>query len=297
VQALARQTHPADEVVVVVDHNPELLARTRDRFPDVITVANDQVRGLGGARNTGIEHSTGTIVAFVDDDAIPETEWLERLLEGFDEPRVAGVGGAIEPRWAPARPKWFPPEFDWVVGCSYVGLPTSATFVRNLIGCNMSFRRKVLEQAGGFRLGYGCDETEFCIRVAQGDDQARFRYQPTARVHHLVPSTRLRLRRFISRCYFEGGSKAVVSRLVGPGDGLASERTYALRVLPRAIGAGLASTIRDGDPSGMAKAVVVVVGFASTVLGFGIGSMRAEQAAAVRGWSEPQLRRNRRAGV
>jgi glycosyltransferase involved in cell wall biosynthesis len=291
--ALAHQTRPPDELVVVVDHNPELLARAREQLQDALVVANDRVRGLGGARNTGVANSTGDVVAFVDDDAIPEAGWLEQLLAGFDDARVAGVGGAIEPRWQPARPRWFPREFDWVVGCSYVGLPTTPTFVRNLIGCNMSYRREILDEAGGFKLGYGCDETEFCIRVAQQHPDVRFLYQPAARVHHLVPSARLRLGRFISRCYFEGGSKAVVARLVGPGDGLASERAYVSRVLPRAVVDGLTSSLRDRDPAGAERAFAVVAGLLSTAAGFAVGSARARQAAAARGFSEPQLRRAR----
>lgn len=291
VAALSRQTRPPDEVVVVVDHEPALLARASAELAGVTVVPNDRVPGLGGARNTGIARSSGEVVAFVDDDAIPEDEWLERLLEGYADPRVAGVGGAIEPRWEPERPAWFPREFDWVVGCSYVGLPTAPTFVRNLIGCNMSYRRELLERTGGFHLGYGCDETELCIRVAQQDPSARFLYQPAARVHHLVPAARLRLRRFFSRCYFEGGSKAVVARLVGHVDGLASERSYTSRVLPRAVAAGLASAVRDRDPYGAARAGVVVAGLASTVAGFVAGSVRPERAAAARGWSEPALRR------
>jgi glucosyl-dolichyl phosphate glucuronosyltransferase len=290
VQALERQTSPLDEIVVVVDHNPILLERARHELPARV-VPNDHVPGLGGARNSGIAATTGAIVAFIDDDAVPEPDWLERLLEGYGDARVAGVGGAIEPRWRPARPAWFPPEFDWVVGCSYVGLPESTAFVRNLIGCNMSFRREVLERMGGFELGYGCDETEFCIRLTQREPHARLLYQPAARVHHLVPAARLRWRRFISRCYFEGGSKAVVARLVGPRDGLASERAYALRILPRAVVDGLANWVREGDSAGVGRALTVIAGFGATVAGFLVGSVRVERAAAARGWVAPQERR------
>jgi len=293
VGALEQQTRSAAEIVVVVDHNPSLLARVRNELPRALAVANDQVPGLGGARNTGLATSTGAIVAFVDDDAIPEPDWLQHLLAGYDDPRVAGVGGAIEPRWEPSRPSWFPTEFDWVVGCSYTGLPTATSFVRNLIGCNMSFRREVLERAGGFRLGYGCDETELCIRVAQQDPEARFLYQPSARVHHLVTPSRLRWRRFISRCYFEGGSKAVVARLVGAQDGLASERAYAFRVLPRAIRRGLARGALHGDATGIASALTVIAGLAATTAGFVAGSLRVERAAALRGWIAADLGESR----
>jgi glucosyl-dolichyl phosphate glucuronosyltransferase len=285
IQELKSQTRSPDEVVVVIDHNPELYARARAELPGATVVANERPRGLGGARNTGVTSSTGSIVAFVDDDAVPEPDWLERLLEGYEDPLVAGVGGLIEPRWEPARPSWFPEEFDWVVGCSYVGLPTSPTFVRNLIGCNMSFRRDAIESVGGFQLGYSCDETELCIRITQVNSGARFLYLPAARVHHLVTSTRLRWRRFISRCYFEGGSKAVVARLVGAGDGLASERTYVSRVLPRAVVGGVADTVRRRNLDGIRRALTVVAGLTATTAGFVVGNIRLRPTAEARGWN------------
>jgi GT2 family glycosyltransferase len=118
-----------------------------------------------------------------------------------------GLGGARNTE----RPSWFPPEFDWVVGCSYSGMPETPKDVRNMFGCNMSFRRELVRELGGFRLGYGCDETELCIRLRQRWPEKRVLYLPEARVFHRVPASRTRFRRFISRCYFEGGSKAVVS--------------------------------------------------------------------------------------
>jgi glycosyltransferase involved in cell wall biosynthesis len=295
--ALDRQTRPPDEVVLVVDHNPELLTRAQEQLERVTVVANEESRGLGGARNTGVANTTADILAFVDDDAVPEPDWLERLLEGFEDPSVIGVGGMIVPRWDPSRPAWFPGEFDWVVGCSYVGLPSRPSFVRNLIGCNMSFRREAFERTGGFRIGYSCDETEFCIRVTQQNPGVRFLYQPAARVHHRVTSTRLRLRRYLSRCYWEGGSKAVVARLVGAADGLASERAYVLRVLPRGVARGLASSVRERDLAGAARAFAIVAGLASTAAGFAVGSVRPQQTAAARGWNQARLGRARRVGA
>jgi cellulose synthase/poly-beta-1,6-N-acetylglucosamine synthase-like glycosyltransferase len=111
----------------------------------------------------------------MDEDATAAPDWLERLTHGYDSDEVLGVGGTIDPLWLTGRPAWFPAEFDWVVGCTYRGLPETANRVRNLIGCNMSFRREVFQQVGGFRSGIGriglrpvgCEETELCIRLNQ----------------------------------------------------------------------------------------------------------------------------------
>ena len=93
--------------------------------------------------------ATGDVVAFLDDDAAAAPDWLSRLLAPYADPRVLGVGGRVLPRWDRARPRWFPAEFDWVVGCTYAGHPDEGP-VRNVIGANMSFRRSVLLAAGGF---------------------------------------------------------------------------------------------------------------------------------------------------
>jgi hypothetical protein len=196
---------------------------------------------------------------------------------------VYGVGGAIEPWWATGRPGWFPGEFDWVVGCTYRGMPPAAAPVRNLIGCNMSFRREIFDHIGGFRHGIGrigahpvgCEETELCIRVHQHWPQATLVYQPAARVFHRIPSSRARWRYFHSRCYYEGRSKAIVAALAGSRDGLSSERTYTLQTLPRGVVQGLLDSVRHRNRSGLARASTIVAGLAITTFGYLTGRLLA----------------------
>lgn len=284
VDAVKRQTLPAEQIVVVVDGNDELLRLARDGLHDVEVVENVDHPGLGGARNSGITAAVAPIVAFIDDDAVPTDRWLELLSGPYADPQVAGVGGSIEPRWQTARPSWFPPEFDWVVGCTYRGMPERTHAVRNLIGCNMSYRRELLEELGGFRLGYGCDETELCIRLRQRWPEMRFVYVPDAAASHYVPSSRATFTRFVSRCFFEGGSKAVVSHLVGRERGLASERAHAIRTLPRGVLEGLADLTR-GDRSGPARSGAILAGLTATVAGYVKGRLTLRSSAERRGWT------------
>ncbi|MDR0358929.1 MAG: glycosyltransferase, partial [bacterium] len=173
VRSLLAQTRAPDQIVVVVDHNPALLAQVRNAFPEVDVTANDGPTGLAAARNVGLYAAAGDVVAFMDDDAQAEADWLARLHAVYADASVVGVGGSVAPSWEAGSPSWFPPEFLWVVGCSYRGLPERASTVRNLIGCNMSFRSRALLDAGGFRPGIGrigtrpagCEETELCIRL------------------------------------------------------------------------------------------------------------------------------------
>lgn len=284
VLSLQQQEPDPPEIVVVVDHNDALLERVRARLPGVKVVPNRHVRGLSGARNSGIEAASGEIVAFLDDDAVADPDWLERLGAHYADPGVLGVGGAVIPRWAGGRrPRWFPPEFGWVVGCSYVGQPTQLASVRNLIGANMSYRREVLERAGSFREGIGrigrrplgCEETELSIRALRRFPEGRVLYDPAARVGHSVPRSRQTVRYFLERCYAEGLSKALVTRLVGAGRGLSSERTYTLHVLPRGVLIGLRMAAR-GHVSGLGRALAIVVGLGVTTIGYLVGRLRPD---------------------
>jgi glucosyl-dolichyl phosphate glucuronosyltransferase len=281
VESLRRQTCPPHQVIVVVDHNPSLLERVRAHLPDVEAVENTEPRGLSGARNSGIAAAEGAIIAFLDDDAVAAPAWIERLRAGYEDPSVIGVGGAAEPWWLDGRPRSFPPEFDWVVGCTYRGMPETPARVRNFIGANMSFRRAVFESAGTFQSGIGrigtrpvgCEETELCIRAQRRWPEGVFLFEPAAKIAHRVPAQRGTWRYFASRCYAEGLSKAVVSQLAGSRDGLASERTYALRTLPRGVARGLADAALRGDVSGLGRAGAIVGGLCVTTAGYVVGTV------------------------
>jgi glycosyltransferase involved in cell wall biosynthesis len=279
VESVQQQSAPPREIVVVIDHNASLLERVRRHFPDVVAVDNKESRGLSGARNTGVAVARGEVIAFLDDDAVAAHDWLAQLNAGYSDPLVLGVGGTIKPMWVDGRPNWFPEEFNWVVGCTYRGTPRKTAPVRNLIGCNMSFRREVFEVIGGFRNGIGrvgthpvgCEETELCIRANQRWPQSVLLYESRARVHHRVPSSRACWDYFRARCYAEGLSKALVARSVGTRDGLASERAYTFRTLPRGVIRGLADVAPRGDPTGLARAGAIVAGLAITTAGFLVG--------------------------
>ncbi len=283
-RSLEAQTQRPYQIVVAVDHNPALLARVRRELVGVLAVPNDEAPGLGGARNSGVRAARGSVVAFIDDDAVASRDWLKILAAGYEDASVLGVGGAIDPEWPSGRPQWFPPEFDWVVGCTYRGMPEVSQEVRNLIGCNMSFRRDCLLEIGLFRLGYSCDETELCIRLRQRWPMSTLLYVPAARVTHRISTDRTSFRRFLSRCYFEGGSKAVVSRLVGAQASLASERRYTAKVLPRGVWRGITDSARRRHLAGLGRAGAIVAGLGCTSAGYVAAGISVDGAARRRGW-------------
>jgi Predicted glycosyltransferases len=282
VDSVRTQTEAPGQLIVVIDHNEGLEARARSEMPDTIVVANRGPRGLSGARNTGVEVATGEVVAFLDDDAAAGRHWLERLTAAFASPAVAGAGGLAVPNWSTSRPRWFPEEFYWVLGCSYRGMPTSRERVRNPIGCNMAFRREVFAVIGGFRsdLGIvgrrpvGAEETELCIRLADRMPAARVVYVPDAAVRHFVPADRMTWRYFATRCYREGIGKATLRRIAGAGGALATEWKYVGRTLPWGVLRGLGEVVVRRDLMGVARATAIVAGLTLTVAGFLVGSVR-----------------------
>jgi glucosyl-dolichyl phosphate glucuronosyltransferase len=293
IESVQHQTLPPQEIIVVIDRNPHLLGRLREHVAGIIVLENSEAKGASGARNSGSAVAKGSLLAFLDDDAVAQPDWLEKLAACYTDSHIVGVGGKIEPRWGCQRPRWFPDEFNWVVGCSYRGLPEVITPVRNVIGANMSVRREALLQVGGFRESFGNnkgvdgapprskwlhhhagdEETEFCMRVTQQLPQSQWLYTPSATVRHYVPPQRARWRFFLWRCYDEGLGKASLVKLHNTSTGLSSERAYTFKALPLGVGRGLADLLLHLDGCGLLRAGAILVGLASTMAGYMVGSV------------------------
>ena len=126
VASVEAQTRPPIEVLICIDHNPELLARCQKHWgpkssssPFPIRVVANRFEqdggaeghvkahgsrrrfGAGWARNSGAEIAAGDILVFLDDDAAAAPDWLEHLLAPYGDPKTAAVGGAPLPRMRP----------------------------------------------------------------------------------------------------------------------------------------------------------------------------------------------------
>ncbi len=276
IESVQMQTLPATEIVVVIDHNSILLQRIQNRFSTIKVVENVQDKGLSGARNSGIAATQADLIGFVDDDAVVEKDWLKKMSQIIlSDSKVMGAGGRIIPKWEGKRPNWLPEEFYWVVGCTHKGVPETTSEVRNLIGANMLVRRDAFDKVGGFLNGIGrvdtiplgCEETEFCIRTRQAIPNAKFIYDPNTIIDHNVPVKRTGWSYFRDRCYAEGLSKALVSKLVGQQDGLSAERTHVLKTLPVGFFKGLADVL-TGDWHGLQRAGAIFAGLFLTTFGY-----------------------------
>ena len=297
VESVLTQSHPAQELLVVIDHCDVLLTRVRAEFPEIRVIASERGRGTSAARNTGLRHATTPVVAFLDDDAWADPDWLAALAPWYDDPNTMGVGGHIEPRWEGERPSWFPPELLWVVGGTHLGTPTTVAPVRNFFGSNMSFRREALGAVGGFREEMGrigrarwtCEETEAAILVSQSRPGSVLLHVPEARVEHQARHMYTTWRYLIQRCWVEGRAKALVSQHVGRTAGLASERTYVTRVLPAGVARGVWDAVR-GDVAGLARSAAIVLGLSVTTVSYVYGSA-VGRAGRLRPGRDPAARR------
>lgn len=274
VASVQAQTVRDVETVVAVDHNPELLAKATREFPEVTVVANRVSRGASGTRNMGAAASHGQVLVFLDDDAVAQPNWLEALLQPLADPSVVGVGGRLEPLWKTSRPWWFPLEFDWVVGCSYLGMPENTTPVRNVWSNNMAIRRDAFDVIRGFRDGFGKignynqpEDTDLCLRAAVRNGGGLWIYEPKAVAFHHVPADRATLNFFLKRCYNEGQGKAALACLNGANESTSTERRYVRCVLPYGFIRGLLEMVR-GEVSGSVRSFAIVVGMSLATAGY-----------------------------
>jgi hypothetical protein len=268
------QTVPPLEIIVVVDHNPELLEEITAGFPGVIAVPNIGDRGVSGARNSGVKASRGEIVAFLDDDSIARTDWLATLLRHIVTPGVVGVGCYSDGLWEDPCPKWFPGEFSWTIGVSYSGLPSEPTAVRNVWTSAMLVKRGAFEVVDGFREDFGKignkslpEDTDLCLRIAAVEEDSVWMWDPAKVMKHRVPAGRATFGYLMSRCFLQGWGKAAMARMDGFDESTSIERYYALRILPAGVGRGLADAVR-GDISGLGRSGAIVAAFSVTVSGY-----------------------------
>ena len=176
--ALSKQVHPDFEVVIVDSSNGEEIEKSKQlvqQYGPRFKYVSEPRRGQSLARNSGLPHCTGEIVAFTDDDCLPEPDWLSRIVGNYTGPEIWGCSGRIIPH----RRETAADLFEEVAGQDLgeirrVFTPDDVRFTLNLIlsnvgkvfakhmkgkglapwnighGSSLSFRKIALEQIGGF---------------------------------------------------------------------------------------------------------------------------------------------------
>jgi len=175
--------YPDFEVIVVVDKSRDLseaIAARWARKPGFRMFTPETNRGLSAARNIGARNATGEIVAYLDADAYPDSDWLRYLALKFLQTKHAIVGG----------PNLNPPGANAISDCvdKAPGNPglvmLDADVCDHVAGCNLAIRREFLDALGGFTESYraGGDDVTLCWRVIRYGGSLGF--APGAMVWH-----------------------------------------------------------------------------------------------------------------
>ncbi len=241
--SVVAQDQVPHEVLLCVDHNPAMFERCDEELPPLVAGApwtlqvmqNRFDTRLGGARTTAAEIATGDVLVFLDDDAAATPNWLRMLTKNYEDPTVVAVGGAPIARYETQRPPWLPLECNWIFGCAYRGMPEHVGPIDHMIGANMSVRRELLMSWGGFQSD-NHDDMDLSHRAIHAHGPTAVIYDPTAIVHHFVPSSRLTWNYFWRRCFFVNKGKVAAFRELGQASNLKAEFRFVARSLTRAVG-------------------------------------------------------------
>ncbi len=207
IESAIEQSTPASQYrVIVVDNssNREVArstAATYRKRPQVTYLVEERA-GLSNARNVSARECGTDFIAFMDDDAIADRDWIKEILNAFDSfgPQTAIVGGRVDPIWGAPRPPWL---HDAMLGSLSVinwgGKARVAGPQEWFAGTNIAFRTDTILQNGGFSTGLGRigsgvsllsnEEVQLVARIQNRGSQLV--YAPAARVGHLVDASRL----------------------------------------------------------------------------------------------------------
>lgn len=209
--------------IVVVDNNSsdntrDVIESARSAYPELIRYVFESRQGLSRARNKGIEEARGRLIAFTDDDIIPDQGWLRELSRALLTYPHSGFGGRILPTWDFTPPSWFVSNgpFKMMKGGAIVGHDLGDEHLeyrpdmQTPVGANMVFRREIFERHGLFRIDLGKtgdrvffgEDREFCERLLQAGE--KLLYLPQAIIYHPVDKGRMTKRHF-SISYFNIG--------------------------------------------------------------------------------------------
>lgn len=206
---LTKDNHERIKEILIVDNGCSLSEDFFSEHSPLVKIVKEPKIGLNNARNCGIKHASGHIVAFLDDDIIAAQGWAEGISKGHQVENVLCVGGPVMLKEGKNLPFWmsdyftrflFPPSF-----------PEESGYLREpyyLIGANMSFKKSTfetfslfntqLDRKGGSLLSNG--DTDFIIRIPRESVW----YSKEARVTGAIKTERLTRLFMVRRLFWQG---------------------------------------------------------------------------------------------
>ncbi len=172
------------EVIIVDGHSKDGTVEIAKRYGCKVVYEN--IGTIGGARNIGVQNSTGYFIVFTDADCVVEKEWLKNLLKEFRDEKIASVGGPnITPEDDTEFGKYVGDVFEILskVGARYAYNSDRIVDIYHNPTCNSAYRRDIFERFGGFNPKLvACDDEELDYRIRRAGYKIIF--TPFARVYH-----------------------------------------------------------------------------------------------------------------
>ena len=172
---------------------------------------NHPALGVSNARNRGIAVARAELIGFLDDDSLLNPDWVELVLQNFSETDADILGGPTQPYYIVAKPNWF---YDKYLASSQGGNACWLGENKAVTGANMAWRKRVIQELGGFSTAYGYigtkkvfgDETELNQRARQAGYTTW--YDPRLMIEHCAHPNRMRVSWFFSSGFRYGQVKA-----------------------------------------------------------------------------------------
>ncbi len=208
-EGLRQLRHPNVEVIVVNGPSTDDTDRVLSLAGPDVTVLSCPQANLAMSRNIGLAAARGDVVAFIDDDAVPEPDWLDRLTAPFSDPGIGAAGGftrdhsgvTFQCRVVVADRFGDNTSHETLAEAGLNERPGGDRFI-STTGTNAAFRREALMGVGGFdeEYAYFLDETDVNVRMM--DAGWRTAIVPEAEVHHKYAPSHLRDERRVARSKF-----------------------------------------------------------------------------------------------
>jgi glycosyltransferase involved in cell wall biosynthesis len=255
-RSLCHQTLSRDQYEVIVIDN----AGEREVAQLVEEFKSDHVElryfveprlGLSHARNCGLKLARGRIIAYLDDDARADVDWLEQLTRTFDQTGAAAVGGRVWLDWQGDKPAWVGDEQLSLF--TFVDHGDESHVLRDgeyLVGANIAFTVDRLNEVGGFDANLGRQGSA----LLSGEEAKVLReinerggtiyYEPAALVWHAVQPARKRPSWLLRRVFWDGASQPLLMAERPTRRALLRALMFDLRQCLRSSAVALGATVR-----------------------------------------------------
>lgn len=185
--------------ILLIDNNskdatPEICKKAILEFPENnIRYVLETNQGLTFARNRGVKESKAALVSFIDDDGLCDQYYVSEILGAFERhPQVEVIGGKVIPIFPESDPPdWSSKYTDGILSKLDIGDIEKPFDTKYPVGCNMAYRKSILEKVGGFNedLVLRSDEKDLFLRLTKMGTS--FMYVPSIYVEHVISKERV----------------------------------------------------------------------------------------------------------